>query len=217
MISVICCYKNVEQFEAMRSSLSKQDIVFEVIGLDNRDSRFSSAAAALNAGVSTKADYLVFLHQDILFENENSLRRLVEAVRFLKGGIVGIAGTSHKKKEELGAGLLSAETLDECCVAMPRELWEQYRFDEAFCNGWHLYVVELCLRLSGKVQIAYGDFGIKHLSIGNVDEAYMKKFRELLKRYKEKKWIYNMQEVTNESHCVQCLLFSLENKKELVW
>lgn len=40
-----------------------------------------------------------------------------------------------------------------------------------------------------RILIASGNFDIKHLSSGTVDEKYMKTFKELLVIYKKKKWI----------------------------
>lgn len=103
---------------------------------------------------------------------------------------MGLYGASHGKREKITENLFEAETLDECCVAMHKTVWERLKFNEDVCNGWHLYVVELCLRASEQeILIASGNFDIKHMSSGNVDEKYMKTFKELLVMYKGKRWI----------------------------
>lgn len=190
MVSLICCYNNAEEYESMIRSLRLQDTAYELIGIDNRDGAFLSAAAALNHGAAeASGDILVFLHQDIRFRNPDSLSKAAEAVRYMGDCLAGPYGASHADRKDAGHGLKYVETLDECFVAMPRSVWEDFRFDETVCDGWHLYVVELCLRVNRVLPVVQGDFGIEHLSGGNVDEAYMKKFRELLVLYRDRGWI----------------------------
>lgn len=103
---------------------------------------------------------------------------------------MGLYGASHGKRSKIAENLYEAETLDECCVAMRKTVWKQLKFNEDICNGWHLYVVEMCLRAGEQgILIASGSFDIRHLSYGNVDEKYMKTFKKLLVIYKERKWL----------------------------
>ena len=191
MISVICCYNKYPEYCNMLDTLRKQSTEFEIIGVDNTNGVFSSAAAALNYGAKmATGSMLVFVHQDILFLNNNSLASFVEPIIQAEGAlcIVGLFGAARKNKTY--NGYVVKETLDECCVAMHRDTWEQYPFNDVLCDGWHLYVVEQCLRIgSAGGRILSGEFAIKHLSTGNVDDAYMKTFKRLMDNYKEKKWI----------------------------
>ena len=50
MISLICCYNNLQQYNDMQKSLENQTVEYELIGIDNRDGKYQSAASALNAG-----------------------------------------------------------------------------------------------------------------------------------------------------------------------
>lgn len=192
MISVICCYNKPEEYKAMCKTLQVQNIPCELIGVDNSNQRFSSAAAALNWGAKqSKGDILVFLHQDIIFSQGNSLQQLLEGIlQTPEHVIVGIYGASHEEREKYVGSFQIYQTLDECCVAMPRKTWEKYLFNENLCDGWHLYVVELCLRVSNDgALICAKDCGILHLSTGTVDRNYMKTYRKILQIYKNKKWI----------------------------
>ena len=190
MISVVCCCNNIDQYESMLHSLHNQDVEYEMVCIDNRLSDYKSAACALNKGGGiSKGKILVFVHQDIIFKEEDSLRRLVEAVKLHPLSVIGIHGASRGVRKNI-SGLKEAQTLDECCVAMERSTWEKYKFNEILCDGWHLYVVELCLRLGREgAFIGSADFGILHLSTGNVDGAYMKTFKLLMKQYKDVKYI----------------------------
>ena len=191
MVSLICCYNNITLYENMKKSLEKQTIEYELIGIDNREGQYKSAAVALNVGgASANGDIFIFLHQDIVFENENSLENYIRVIPKDRAAIVGLFGASHKKRRTIAYNLYEAETLDECCVAMSRKVYEQLRFNEVVCNSWHLYVVEMCLRASEQnILVASGKFEIKHLSSGMVDESYMKTFKELISIYKKKRWI----------------------------
>lgn len=175
----------------MQQSLENQTVQYELIGINNTKGRYVSAAFALNVGGDrANGDILIFLHQDIVFEKEDSLENFVKSIPNEKDYIVGLYGASHLKRRKIKENLYEAETLDECCIAMNTTLWKRLKFNEKICNGWHLYVVELCLRASAQgVLIASGNFDIKHFSSGTVDEKYMNTFKKLLVIYKEKKWI----------------------------
>lgn len=192
MISVVCCYNKIPELERMRESLQKQDCEYELIAVDNTTGSFSSASAALNHGATqAKGDIIVFLHQDIMFAESSSLREFVVPL-MLDGkcvDLIGIHGAVHGDAGYIGK-YRRVDTLDECCVAMRKDTWTQYPFNGKLCDGWHLYTVELCLRMRAEnKQIATGTFAIQHLSSGTVDDAYMATFRKLMSVYKHEKWI----------------------------
>ena len=192
MVSVICCYNKAQEYSKMLQTLKMQSVAWEVIGVDNTDQTFSSAAAALNYGASkSTGDILVFLHQDVLFLEPNALESLIAPISLCGEDIcvVGPYGAEYKKGGEF-KGYKVNETLDECCIAMYRNTFTKFPFNVDLCDGWHLYAAELCLRVDmagGKV--LSGNFPVVHLSTGNVDDAYMKTFYRIMKHYKEKRWI----------------------------
>ena len=189
MVSIICCYNNKEQYNIMIKSLVSQNVNYEVIGIDNCNNRFTSASRALNFGAShAKGEILVFLHQDIVFNSSSSLEKFIKVISDYDA-IVGLYGASRKSivfKDNYNI----VDSLDECCIGMNRLIWEKYKFNESICDDWHLYSVELCIRakLDGRL-IVTGNFDISHLSVGNVNEAYMATFKKLIKEYKNIGWI----------------------------
>ena len=192
MVSVICCYNKVTEYAAMSESLKTQTIPYELIGVDNSNSRFSSAAAALNWGaMQSNGDTFVFLHQDIVFCQEDALAQLVSVILQTPNPVIaGLFGAKHTQEDAHVGEFNTYETLDECCIAMSRETWSMLRFNETLCDGWHLYAVELCLRAQNAgVLICAKDCGIRHMSNGTVDKKYMKTFRKLMLAYPDKKWI----------------------------
>lgn len=133
---------------------------------------------------------LVFIHQDVLFESKDSLKKFQTVIQERKDILVGPFGASRHSPEKICGGLFKADTLDECCAAMHRKTWQRLQFNETLCDGWHLYVAEFCLRAAGEgITSAYGYFGIQHLSYGNVYEQYMCTFKKLLVKYRDRKWI----------------------------
>ena len=132
--------------------------------------------------------------------------------------IIGLYGASHRKYGNVEKNLYEVETLDECCIAIQATVWRQLKFNEEICDGWHLYVVELCLRASGQgVLIASGKFDIKHLSTGTVDEQYMNTFKKLLVIYKNKKWIATTCKVMPTNLFVFYLYYSLWKMKKIMF
>lgn len=192
MISVICCYNRYTEYCNMLETLSKQNVAHEVIGIDNTNQLFSSAAAALNYGAQkASGDYFVFLHQDILFLEKDSLAEFVEPLKLCEGElcVVGLYGASRSKGVTY-KGYSVKDTLDECCVAMHKDTWCRVPFNEELCDGWHLYAVEQCIRIGMEGGIVLsGNFRMEHLSSGNVDDSYMKTFKQLMDHYKTQKWI----------------------------
>lgn len=122
MISVICCYNNLQQFQDIQKSLENQTVEYELIGIDNREGEYKSAASALNVGGGAHGEILIFLHQDIIFENKESLNNFVKTIPSNKNSIVGLYGTSYRKRRKVAQNLYEAETLDECCIAMDATL-----------------------------------------------------------------------------------------------
>jgi hypothetical protein len=42
------------------------------------------------------------------------------------------------------------QTLDECLVIIPKKVWQMMQFDEAVCDGWHLYAADYCLSVAAQ-------------------------------------------------------------------
>lgn len=177
----------------MLHSLKETDLEYELVGVDNTNGDFKSAAAALNYGGDiAKGELLVFLHQDILFNSPRALEVLLNKYKSLtdETAILGIYGALRGEKREISEGTFEVDTLDECLVILNRKTFSKFRFNERLCDGWHLYVVEMCIRIkTANGLVAVTNHDITHLSIGNVNEGYMKTYKRLMKAYKNEKWI----------------------------
>ena len=80
-VSVVIVYTNIEKLEEARKYLESQSMFkfMELIFLDNRQNRFSSAASALNYGASiAKGKVIIFMHQDVYLWDENIIEKYYE-------------------------------------------------------------------------------------------------------------------------------------------
>jgi GT2 family glycosyltransferase len=206
MISIVCIYNNKKILaDFLQKSLNAQTVKHELITLENTTSAFRSAAQALNYGalrVESDSTYIMFAHQDIDFCSPAFLEeteKMLDAIQDL--GIAGVAGINSESKKvvsnilhgvppvEAGQKIetfTSVMTVDECCAIVPRQIFKKYQFDEAVCDGWHLYTVEYCLRMKEK---GFGVYvlpsALYHASRGDQMDvpAYFKTLKKVLHRH----------------------------------
>lgn len=205
-VSVIICYTNeklvLELEEYIKSQTIAKDI--EVISIDNRNNKFSSAAKALNYGADiATGEVLVFMHQDVLLEDVKSVEYIYD---YLTGcnklTLIGIAGVVKNPREVCSAITetrerivrhanvitkpTKVETLDECLLAITSKDFTDNRFDEITCDNWHLYGVDLSLSIGLKGgDIVCLPIKAVHLSMGNINKSYYKSLKKVIKKYKK--------------------------------
>lgn len=213
MISVICCFNNLEKFNSIcKPSIEVQkNIIFEIKAIDNTLGKYKSAAVALNCAIiSARYDYIVCVHQDFCFLNDNALS---EIYTFLKehdnnciignagailnssaGVIQKLIGRDRKIVSYLDGNrkirtkqVIEVDSIDECFFAFEKKLWYDHHFDERSCFSWDLYSVELCLysKTQGGSLFILPIEG-KHLSYGHLTTNYYLSLYKLSKKYKNK-------------------------------
>ena len=99
MISIICAFNDEQLLEAcLLRTLKDQRTDYETIALNNTDSRFKSAAAALNwGGTQAAGDYLMFVHQDVDLCSDSFFDGLEALLNSLPDlGVAGVAGLSER-------------------------------------------------------------------------------------------------------------------------
>ena len=161
--TIVCCYNKQSVFNKMLHSLKSQSEDVEVIEINNSDGKFSSCSAAFNSVIDQiRTKYVIFSHQDILYNTEYSLSNILDY--FEKIGpydIVGVVGRRATAKERMGnikqgsdkkravrgkvVGIEKCDTVDECFFGGYTECFQRYPFSETLCEGWHMYAVERCL------------------------------------------------------------------------
>ena len=71
---------------------------FEIIAIDNHDNDYSLTRAYNYGAKKARFNYLVFVHEDILFHTNDWGRRLVNHLKDLKVSLVGILGCTIKTR-----------------------------------------------------------------------------------------------------------------------
>lgn len=156
----------------LSQSLDNQSVECNRIFIDTKKYGFKSAAEAYNnilnnpeRYVTQLTDHLMFVHQDIYFDDKDTLLKFEAILQQSPNDIFGLAGvTSDRKvfsnlqrqgnkafivKNQLQQPI-SVETLDECCFAMTFDLCRKIQFDETICFGWHLYAADFCYNANRK-------------------------------------------------------------------
>jgi len=202
-MSIICVYNNKDILEKyLLSSIATQTVDVEVVLVDNRDNKYTSAASALNSGAErAHGKYLVFSHQDINLNVDTWVEDTVDLLETLDNvGIVGVAGkiddslvysnilqgipprdvTPYKLD-----GVEHASTVDECLMIIPRSVFMDNHFDEVTCPDWHLYGVDYVLSIKKKSYEAYLiPSMLEHASPGDsMSEAYYTTLAKLQRKH----------------------------------
>lgn len=205
MLSFICASNNKKLYnQCIVPSLKIQkNRDFEIIRVDTTAKHYSSAAAALNDGASrAKGDYFVFLHQDIVIDNENFIDELMKMIKRQPFYVAGVAGAKQiginrvhtniiHSNNKIPAGtpcekIIPMETLDECLFIIPREIFERKGGFKEYAPSWHFYCVEMCLWANKQKKNSVLLFPLKlwHLSIGNpINKSYFETLRAIQKEY----------------------------------
>ncbi|MBN2106039.1 MAG: glycosyltransferase family 2 protein [Deltaproteobacteria bacterium] len=245
MISIVCVYNNKTTLaDFLQKSLQAQTVKYELITLDNSTGAFHSAAQALNHGalqIQSESTYILFAHQDI---DLCSSAFLEETETMLDGlpnlGIAGVAGMTAEEKRVISnimhgippvaAGRKTDKptrvmTVDECCVIIPRRVFEQHQLDQDVCTGWDLYMAEYCLRMQqAGLDVYVLPSAIYHASRGEqIDvSAYFKTLKKVVRRYRRSytkihttcgRWHTGIPVLLQRGwFYLRCLLFAVINK-----
>lgn len=97
MISIIVLSKNDELFCSLKKSIIKTiGVPYEIICVPNSDSSFSIFSGYNFGANKSKFDYLLFIHEDVIFHTENWGILLLKYFEDLDNlGVLGIAGSSY--------------------------------------------------------------------------------------------------------------------------
>jgi hypothetical protein len=190
---LICCYNNQNTLDSqLAASLDRQTMACERIWVDNRQKQFSCAAEALNWGCRRAGgDLLIVAHQDLIIEDSEFLRRLVDLYSTLPSpAIAGLAGrnsegilsniTHGDARKPVGKIRVqtpqAVQTLDELLLVIPKSMFaEGLAFDEKTCDGWHFYGVDLCLTATRLgIQSYVLPLSLHHASRGDLSTAYIR-------------------------------------------
>lgn len=201
--TIVSISNNLQMTNNFISDLEKQkDVEYQLMLIDNTQNRFGGAREAFNSIIrKIQNDTVIFLHPDIRFLSDRALVSiLIEVENIQDYGVIGVAGCPEGAKWCLlsniyhGEGKVKAgkkivkstevQTVDECFFIMNKNIIEKMKFTSL--DGWHLYAVEQCLRMTklGKRNYVV-PANLWHLSDGkSLDPKYMKCLEKLIDIYR---------------------------------
>lgn len=244
IFSLICVTNNQEIVSKMIDSLKKQNFNnYELIIIDTTINHYESAVDALNDGAAkATGKYLVFLHHDILFIDNDVLFKLYNLLENEYNlGIAGAAGAPlnggktignllHGIKKERICDILidkpvSVQSVDECFFIIPRYVYQKYSMDNNN-KTWHLYSVEYSLSVKEQgYNVKVLPLNVYHASKGNsINLSFYKELFRLAKIYKKKLknintpmgyWSTNYYKIRYQAtkHYIKCLFLIKFNSK----
>lgn len=193
-IAFVTLVNDRAQFEACQNSLRDQvDVLPEWLAVEP-NARGWNAAQGLNHGLdSVGADWVVCVHQDVLFP-AGWMARFGAAVDALPAevalaGLVGcerggsFRGHIYDPNGHCFWGPVPSDVfaLDEVLIAVRKT--SGLRFCEEV-PGFHCYGADLCLEAVGRgLRVAVVDAPVLHLSTGNLDGGYEESSQWLLRKW----------------------------------
>jgi len=173
-------------------------IPHEIIAIDNTIAKLSITQVYNKGVRMSKYEYLCFIHEDILFHTKNWGQILINLLKSDDIGLVGVSGTIFKsqapvnwsvppnscfrssaiiwyngKAHNTNRNLLNEITsqvavVDGLFLSCTREMAIKYPFDEKNLTGFHLYDMDLSVRIGKehKVVVTHSII-VEHLSSGN--------------------------------------------------
>ncbi len=210
-VTFICCHNNNEELNSMLlpsfSMLDKSTC--NIILINAFKEGYKSAAEAYNKTIKKHmneiGDILFFCHQDIAFDNVDFLQNIISELTENPNQIIGFAGINtngtvlsnlqyQENKQFITRNQIKSKekvvTLDECCFATSKTVYQKLKFDEYVCNHWHLYAVEICYnaKRNGIPSYVMPDiiFHKKNNKGGMyTDKYFLKSLWRLVKKYKK--------------------------------
>lgn len=168
-ITYICVYNNEALLNNMlikslkHINIGRDKAFFNTLLIDNTQRAYKSYAEACNYEIKKHineiGDILIFLHQDIAFDNDIFQNRIIQELQSIPNQLVGFAGmpstgkTISNLKYQLTKQYITTTqirektevlSLDECIFAMCKNLYLKLLFDEKTCTNWHLYAADIC-------------------------------------------------------------------------
>ncbi|WP_297985036.1 glycosyltransferase [uncultured Chryseobacterium sp.] len=194
MLSIIISSYQAHYFSALEKNIAETiGIPYEIIKIENPG--IMGICEAYNKGAEkSKFEHLLFLHEDVRFDNLNWGNILMDKYFQLQNvGILGLAGDKVKFHLPYGfsSGLiklgymfvkhkegdakhflipqnpLKVKPMDGVFLAMKKDVWNRLKFDESI-KGYHFYDLDITLRSSEHYQnYLVHDIDFLHFSTGN--------------------------------------------------
>ncbi|PWN68330.1 hypothetical protein C1631_016660 [Chryseobacterium phosphatilyticum] len=203
MISIIISSYLPHYFSALEKNIEETiGVPYEIIKIDNPG--LMGICEAYNKGAGkANFDYLLFIHEDILFKNEDWGNKLINHLSQKNTGIIGLAGSSYvpsapsswtvaekynfvnilqgNKEDTQYFPIQTTKenrnkvfAVDGVFLGIKKENFNQFKFNEELLKGFHGYDLDFSLRVSKKHQnYVVDDILIQHFSGGKLDKNWL--------------------------------------------
>lgn len=212
MLSIIISSYQPPYYLALEQNIADTiGIPYEVIKIDN-PGKMGICEAYNKGAAQAQYDYLLFLHEDVLFETQDWGKELMNNIKQVPDfKILGIAGTNyipyaptpwwgieemcysniiHKNlaqnqttRYSFDKNLKKVQLVDGVFICCKKETWQKTKFDESN-KGFHAYDIQFSLDHSeNNATYLINNVLLEHYSKGNPDKIWLK---SLIKFWKPK-------------------------------
>lgn len=195
-LSLIICSINPEQCaDAVKSMEETAGCRIEAIVIDNRERHWPIAKAYNEGAKQAKSEALLFVHEDVIFRENDWVKALLEKLAEPKTGVIGFSGSKVWAPVLSGCSLhddytvdsyawpqgeriislsrcdrddktfVPVITVDGLAMAVRKDVWEKHPFDEVVLTGFHCYDVDFSLTLANAGYTNYVWRGIRPLHL----------------------------------------------------
>jgi hypothetical protein len=193
-VSIVCVYNNLavrqQCLDRSIEALCNEASDVEYLPIENLNSTYPSAGAALNHGVSlAKNEVVTFVHQDVFL---HSLTALKQAAGQMTAGGFGVLGANGMRSDGQLIGRIrdrvilqgepveqptDVDSLDEVLFLAPRSQLLSDPLTESRGMAWHAYAVEYGLRMRRQgLRTGVADIPLTHnsltVNLDRLDEAH---------------------------------------------
>jgi len=210
MISIVVVFDDEKKFNRiLLDSLNKQTVEFELISIDNTQGEIKSIVEAYNVkGRQAKGKYIIFIRPDLELDNDHWLENAEKSLdTVLDLGIAGIAGMAGSGVDDRRRGRgsfsrggttweysnavdipTSVQTLDECLLIIPRDVFERNQFDASTFKADSCFGIDYCLSVQrsglGVYVIPFSVYHrCKHIVINSLLDSQVKLFNKNRRLY----------------------------------
>lgn len=200
MISIIISSYKENYYQLLLANIQQTigHANYEIVKISNPG--LMGISKAYNEGAKKAIyDNLLFIHEDVEFLTNGWGDFLMDSLKTENLGIIGVAGgirkfklpTGHDQgidedrrlfvkhyksdmdKPDVYKDLEPVKTLDGVFLAMRKDRWKEYKFDEEL-KDFHFYDLDISLRVSNKfTNYVTSKIPILHFSIGNFDNKWI--------------------------------------------
>lgn len=202
MLSIIISSYQPQFYSALEKNIAETiGIPYEIIKIDNPN--LMGICEAYNKGASlSKYDYLLFVHEDVIFHTNNWGQILIDHLEIENTGVVGVAGSNYVPKTPYGWFVFDEKynfknyiqnnkeksnpelklitqsfaevfALDGVFMAVKKSIFQEFLFDEEV-KGFHGYDTDFSLRVATKYHnYVINNVLIEHFSFGYQDKVWI--------------------------------------------